>query len=80
MSTFDLRLFNINRAIEKAGGVAQLGKALGVTHQAVCLWRKKGVVPVERAVDIERLYGIPAVNIVSPQLASMVRRMAAQNA
>lgn len=37
-------------------GVSQLAKALGITHGAVSQWRR---IPAERALEIERITGIP---------------------
>ena len=38
-------------AIDAAGGAASLAKALGITEQAVCLWKK---CPPRRAPEIEK--------------------------
>ncbi len=77
MSTKELRLYHLQRAIDAAGGVKQVARDYGVTHQAVYLWRKKGVVPLDRAVAIERRQG---VNLVDPKLASTVRQLMALSA
>ena len=42
------------RAIEEAGGPAALGRALGVTSQAISQWDRA---PVDRALGIERACG-----------------------
>lgn len=44
-------------AIRKAGGPTKLGKALGITRQAVEQWRER-VVPPEHVLAIEKLTGI----------------------
>lgn len=80
MSTRELRLYHLQRAIDAAGGVKQFARDYGVTHQAVYLWRKKGAVPLDRAVAIERRQGVPAMNIVDPRLASTVRQLMALSA
>ena len=46
----------IKDAAEKAGGLSKLAASLGVRHQTFYSWSR---VPAERAVDIERLTGIP---------------------
>lgn len=43
------------KAVEAAGGTIALGKALGITRQAVEQWH---TVPPERVLDVERLSGI----------------------
>ncbi len=47
----------ISLAIKKAGGAVKLGKALGITRQAVEQWPKR-VVPPEHVLAIEKLTGI----------------------
>lgn len=80
MSTRELRLYHLRRAIEQLGGVKSFAKEYGITHQATYLWLKKGVVPLDRAVAIERRQGIPAMNLVDPKLASTVRQLMALSA
>jgi DNA-binding transcriptional regulator YdaS (Cro superfamily) len=45
----------LQRAIKKAGGVKKLAEALECSPPAIYQWDK---VPVERAIQIERLTGI----------------------
>lgn len=68
----------LKQAIRRAGGVKALAREQGVTHQCVYVWRKKGCVPIDRAVEIERKHGIPAINLVDPQLAACVRQLLTQ--
>lgn len=42
----------------KAGGWIPLARALGVSHQAVYAWKRRGYAPPYRAMQIERLYDI----------------------
>ncbi|MFA5941381.1 MAG: Cro/CI family transcriptional regulator [Sinimarinibacterium sp.] len=49
----------IGDALEKGGGVGAVAKALGISDEAVRLWRARGKVPAERVVDVERLTGVP---------------------
>lgn len=44
----------LKRAIEAAGGVAELARSLGITSQAISQWRS---VPVCRVLDVERATG-----------------------
>ena len=50
----------VNRAVNALGGKDQfLADAVGVTHQAVSDWRKKGYVSYRKAAEVARLTGIP---------------------
>lgn len=57
-------------AIEKAGGVAALARVLGVKHQAIQDYRRKGYVPPARAKEIEMQFGIPRNDLVSAKVRS----------
>jgi DNA-binding transcriptional regulator YdaS (Cro superfamily) len=46
----------LEAAIEKAGGMRELGRLLGINYQALQQWRR---IPAERVRDIERITGIP---------------------
>jgi DNA-binding transcriptional regulator YdaS (Cro superfamily) len=45
----------LNVAIETVGGVRELARLLGITHQAIQQWDR---VPAERMLEIERVTGI----------------------
>jgi hypothetical protein len=75
MSTRETRMFGLDRAITEAGGIVAFRKDMGITHQAVYCWKKKGVVPMDRAAEIERRYGIPAINIADPKRVIAARRV-----
>jgi DNA-binding transcriptional regulator YdaS (Cro superfamily) len=61
----------IKKAIEMAGGANQLALKLGVTHQAVYVWLRKGWVPSQRALQIEHLFDIPRAELFKPELAAL---------
>jgi hypothetical protein len=71
------RIEAINLAISKGGGIVRFAKSMGVSHQAVYAWKRRGWVPVEKAVVIEAAYGIPRDDLMSPDL---VRALAAPSA
>lgn len=50
----------IERAIDAAGGVNALARAIGVKQPSVSRWRKVGFVGVEHVPDVAALTGIPA--------------------
>jgi transposase-like protein len=62
----------IQDAIEAAGGVTALARALGVTHQAVYEWKRAGWCPPLRAVEIELQYGVPRRRLMNPRLLDIV--------
>lgn len=49
----------LNVAIKRAGGIVPFTQEIGVTHQVVYQWRKRGYVPAERALVIASRYGFP---------------------
>lgn len=42
------------RAIDAAGGLTELAKRMNVKPQVISNWRKRGAVPAERVIDIEK--------------------------
>jgi hypothetical protein len=58
----------LREAIDAAGGVLKFARALGVTHQAVYHWLKRGFVPIERALVIEALFKVDRARIMDPAL------------
>jgi hypothetical protein len=64
----------IETAIAKAGDRRTFALSLNppVTVQAVGQWIKRGWVPPQRALEIEKLYGIHRSLLVKPKLAVLV--------
>ena len=58
----------LRRAIDTAGGILKFREAMGVSHQAVYHWMKKGRVPLIRAGRIEELYGTPTRDLIDPAI------------
>jgi len=46
----------IKLAIDKAGGMRPLARAIGISYQAIQSWKKR--IPAERVLDVERAIGI----------------------
>ena len=61
----------IEKAIDKAGGASPLAAKLGVSHQAVYVWLRNGWVPSKRAIELERLFDIPRVELFKPELSAL---------
>lgn len=67
--TMRARRAALETAIVRAGGIVKFAKAMGVTLQAVTLWRGQHYVPLKRAVEIERLYSVPREDLVAADVA-----------
>lgn len=50
-------------AIDAAGGPSALSRAVGVSSQAVCKWRKDRRIPAERVLAVERASGVPRTQL-----------------
>lgn len=59
-------------AIKTAGSQIALAEALGVSQQAVSSWLAMGYVPLERAREIEAMYGIPRAQLINPRIAGLM--------
>ena len=57
---------HLRDTVIKAGGILKFREAMGVSHQAIYHWMKKGRVPLIRAAKIEELYGTPARDLIDP--------------
>lgn len=62
------RIAALREAIANAGGILKFAKAMGVSHQAVYHWLKRGFVPIERAIVIETLFKVDRERIMDPAL------------
>lgn len=52
-----------------------VARELGVSPQAVQKWTKLGYVPLARALQLEDLYGVPAIDMVSPKQRGLLLQM-----
>ena len=62
----------IKKAIDLAGGANALAAKLGVTHQAIYTWVRRGWVPAQRALQIEIIYDVPRGDLFKPELAALL--------
>jgi DNA-binding transcriptional regulator YdaS (Cro superfamily) len=67
-TTKEQRNAAVDTAVQRAGGIVRFAKALGITHQAVYDWKRRGWVPLERAVAIESIFGIPRAELMNPDV------------
>jgi hypothetical protein len=77
MSSKENHVAAIDLSIDRAGGVIKFARAMGVTHQAVYGWRKRGWVPPERAVVIEAVFRIDRRRLMKPSLVAALYAAAA---
>jgi len=75
MTDIELRRAAIKHAIEVAGGIQPFCAGLGVTHQAVYSYVKKGYMPAQRAVAIEKLGWGWVIDVVDPSVAAAFASM-----
>ena len=68
MTSKENRLRALNEAINRGGGIVRFAKAMGVTHQAVTAWRRRGFAPADRALAIEAIFGVPREDVMAPHL------------
>ena len=50
----------IQMAIDKAGGMRPLARAIGINYQSIQGWKTR--IPAERVLDVEHATGIPREN------------------
>lgn len=62
----------VQTACERAGTQRSLAATLGVSEQVVCVWAKRGWVPLARAQEIEALFGVPRKSLINPRLLDLV--------
>lgn len=49
---------NVEKVLEKAGGVRAVSDHLGVSHQAIYLWVRNGYIPLTRVRALAEMAGI----------------------
>jgi hypothetical protein len=62
----------VQKAIKEAGGQASLASQLGISQQAISIWKRQGFVPISRIVEIEAQYGVPRAELVSQEIVDIV--------
>ena len=65
----DAQRDTLKAVIGQAGGSQiDLARALGVTQAAVSKWVMRGWVPLDRAREIEALYGVARTQVANPKV------------
>lgn len=62
---------DIQRLIDLAGGIPQLGQKLGVARTTIIGWRDAGKIPANRVTQISQAMQLPLADVVkmSPQVS-----------
>lgn len=71
-STRTSRLAALQSAIDRAGGLITFCEQMGVSHQAVTAWRKRGYLPPQRALDAEVKFGVNRIELVREDVAALL--------
>ena len=72
MTTKEERIAAIDLAIERGNGIVRFAKSMGVSHQAIYAWKRRGWVPIEKAVALEAIFSIPRDDVMNPDLVRAV--------
>lgn len=67
-TTIEQRREAIDETVRRAGGIVAFRKAMGLTHQAVYYWKRIGHVPVDKALQMEKLFGTSRLELVEPNV------------
>jgi transposase-like protein len=65
------RIQAIDIAIARGGGIVRFAEALGVKHQAVYSWKKRGYAPPDRALVMENLFSVPRADTMDPRILAV---------
>lgn len=68
-----MRGAHLRQIIDSAGGIIPFEHAMGVSHQAIYQWIKRGHVPLARAIEIRDRYGIDLAELIDPQTLDLIR-------
>lgn len=64
---------HIDEAIRLAGSQVALARALGVGEPAISGWVSRGWVPLERAKQMEVLFGVDRKKLVNPRIRELLQ-------
>lgn len=63
----------VDQVITQAGSQTALARALGVKQPVISHWRRKGWMPLTRAVQCEQMYGVSRLELVKPSLREVLQ-------
>lgn len=63
----------IDKVIEAAGGQPALAEVLGVTQQAVSLWKQRGFPPAARVDQLATNFNVPREELIDPAVLKLVK-------
>lgn len=78
MTETNPRVAALNDAIAAAGGIQKFCEKQGVTHQAVYAWKRRGAVPLLRAIRIGQTADVDAATLVEPKMAAAAHALLRQ--
>ena len=58
----------LDAVIVLATSQEKLGEKLGVSQAAVSKWLKRGYLPMNRAIEVESIYGVPRQKTMNPRV------------
>lgn|GEM_PF-6574853 len=62
----------LNAAIRDNGGIIAFAQDMGVSHQVIYQWKKRGYVPMDRALIIQNKYGVDHKTMVRSDIAQLL--------
>jgi transposase-like protein len=68
MTTKEERIAAIDLAIVRGGGIVKFCRRMGVSHQAVYAWKRRGWAPLEKSIVLEAVFSIPRSDLMNPDL------------
>lgn len=62
----------IDKCVTAAGSQLAVAERLDITQQAVNGFVQKGYFPIDRAIQAQRIWGVPFVELVRPDIAAAI--------
>lgn len=62
----------LNATIRDNGGIIAFAQDMGVSHQVIYQWKKRGYVPMDRALIIQNKYGVDHKTMVRSDIAQLL--------
>lgn len=62
----------LDLAVQAAGSISALSRELGVSHQVTNRWVQQGFMPLARARQVAKLYGLPLRELADPKYLDLI--------